>query len=209
MKGFGVLSVICVLSVLLLGGDRPALAHADASSPGGAKPSSQEPPTAPSPAQQYFSDVILVSQYGEMMHFYRDLLRGKVVVINAFFSSCEGSCPVMMATFASLQEWLGERLGTQVHLLSVSVDPQTDTPAKLKAYAERLNAKPGWFFLTGEKQQVERALYKLGQYVEYKEDHSNLIIIGNDTTGLWKKAHGLARTEDIIKVVESVLHDRG
>jgi protein SCO1 len=209
MKGFGVLSVICVLSVLLWGGERSAPAHTDALPPGGAKQPSQEPPAAPSPAHQYFGDVILVSQYGEMMRFYSDLLRGKVVVINAFFTSCEGSCPVMMATFASLQEWLGERLGTQVRLLSVSVDPQTDTPAKLKAYAERLKAKPGWYFLTGEKQHVDRALYKLGQYVEHKEDHTNLIIIGNETTGLWKKAFGLASTEDIIKLVESVLHDRG
>jgi protein SCO1/2 len=150
-----------------------------------------------------------VSQDGEEMRLYSDLLRDKVVVINAFFTSCKGSCPVVMATFASLQDWLGERLGKQVHLLSVSVDPETDTPAKLKAYAERLKAKPGWYFLTGERRHVERALHKLGQFVEHREDHNDLIIIGNETTGLWKKAFGLARTEDIIKLVESVLHDRG
>jgi protein SCO1/2 len=206
MMRFGVFPVICVLSVLLLGGGGSEPSHL---APERAKQLSQEPPAALSPAHQYFSDIILVSQDDEEMRFYSDLLHGKVVVINAFFASCKGSCPIMMATFASLQEWLGERLGTQVHLLSVSVDPQTDTPAKLKAYAEQLKAKPGWYFLTGEKRQVERALYKLGQYVEYKEDHSNLIIIGNETNGLWKKALGLASTEDIIKIVESVLHDRG
>jgi protein SCO1/2 len=209
MMRFGVFPVICILSVLLLVGDRSEPSHTDGLRLGGAKPPSHEPPAALSPAHQYFSDIILVSQDGEMMRLYSDLLRGKVVVISAFFASCKGSCPIMMATFASLQEWLGERLGTQVHLLSVSVDPQTDTPAKLKAYAEQLKAKPGWYFLTGEKRQVEQALYKLGQYVEYKEDHSNLIIIGNETTGLWKKALGLASTEDIIKVVESVLQDQG
>jgi protein SCO1/2 len=209
MKGIGVLPVLCALSLLLLGGDWCEPAHTDALSTGGAKQPSQEPLLALSPAHQYFGDVVLVSQDGEEMRLYSDLLRDKVVVINAFFTSCKGSCPLVMATFASLQEWLGERLGKQVHLLSVSVDPETDTPAKLKAYAERLKAKPGWYFLTGERRHVERALYKLGQFVEHREDHSDLIIIGNETTGLWKKAFGLARIEDIIKLVESVLHDRG
>jgi protein SCO1/2 len=206
MKGMRALALLGALSILLLAGGKSEPSHLP---PARAKQPPQEAPALLSPAHQYFSDVILVNQDEEEMRFYSDLLHGKVVVINVFFTSCQGSCPVMMATFASLQEWLGERLGTEVRLLSVSVDPQTDTPAKLKAYAERLKARPGWYFLTGEKGQVERALYKLGQYVEHKDDHSNLIIIGNETTGLWKKALGLASTQDIIKVVESVLYDRG
>jgi protein SCO1/2 len=143
------------------------------------------------------------------MRFYSDLLHAKVVVIHTFFATCEQSCPLVIATFAKLQEWLEERLGKEVHLLSITADPETDTPARLKAYAERLKAKPGWYFLTGAKRDVEAALYKLGQYVEQKEDHSNIIIIGNATTGLWKKAFGLATPAEIRKLVESVLHDRG
>lgn len=74
----------------------------------------------------------------------------------------------------------------------MSVDPQTDAPAKLKEYSERLKAKPGWFFLTGEKGNVHAALHKLGLYTENKESHTSILIIGNEPTGLWKKAFGLA-----------------
>ena len=162
-----------------------------------------------SPAARYFTDVTLVNQHGEDMRLYSDLLQGKIVVIHSFFSTCQGSCPVILNTVAKLQEHLGDRLGADVHLISISVDPLIDTPAKLKAHAERLQAKPGWYLLTGEKRNVDHALYKLGHYVEAKESHSNIIIIGNEPTGLWKKAMGLARTEDIMRIVDSVLNDTG
>jgi protein SCO1/2 len=78
----------------------------------------------------------------------------------------------------------------------------------LKAYATKLQAKPGWYFLTGDKANVEFVLKKLGQFVETKESHTNLFIIGNDQTGLWKKAFGLAKSEEIVKVVDSVVNDQ-
>ena len=152
---------------------------------------------------------MLTNQYGQQMRLYSDLLKGKVVVINVFFTSCQGSCPVMAATFAKLQDRIGERLGKDVLMISISVDPETDTPAKLKEYAERFKAKPGWYLLTGTKENVTLALHKLGQQVENRESHQNLFIIGNEPTGLWKKAFGLANPAEIIKVVESVLNDRG
>ena len=65
-----------------------------------------------------------------------------------------------------------------------------------------------WFFLTGNKQDVDFALRKIGHFVDQKEDHSNIFIIGNERTGLWKKAFGLAASEELMKVVESVLNDQ-
>jgi protein SCO1 len=162
-----------------------------------------------SASHRYFGDITLLNQDGEKMQLYSDLLKDKVVVIDSFFSSCQGSCPVMTATLARIQDWLGSRLGREAYLISISVDPETDTPARLKACAEQVNAKPGWYFLTGKKEDVNLALAKLGQFVERKEDHLNIMIIGNERTGLWKKVFGLAKAEDIIKVVESVLNDRG
>lgn len=163
---------------------------------------------AQSRAQKYFTDVVLINQYGEPMRFYSDLLKGKIVVINAFFTSCQGSCPMMAANFAAIQDWVGDRLGKDVYMISVSVDPLTDTPAKLKEYAERFKAKRGWYLLTGEKENVEKALYKLGYYVEDREQHVNIFTIGNEPTGLWKKALGLAKPEDLIKIVDSVIKDQ-
>jgi protein SCO1/2 len=162
-----------------------------------------------SPARKYFSDVELVDQDGRKHRLYSDLLQGKIVVVGAFFSSCASSCPVLAERLGALQERLGERLGRDVYMLSFSVDPQTDTPARLKRYAERLGARPGWFFLSGSKTNVDWALYKLGLYAEPREAHSNLLILGNEPAGEWKKVFGLAPAEDLIHSLDAVLRDRG
>jgi protein SCO1/2 len=158
-------------------------------------------------AHKYFTDVVLVNQNGEKMRFYSDLLQGKVVIINSFFGTCKETCLPMNRNLAKVQQALGDRLGKDVHIISISVDPTVDTAANLKAYAERLQARPGWYFLTGDKQNVDFALNKVGQLVGDKRDHLNIIIVGNESTGLWKKAFGLAQSGALVTVVESVLND--
>jgi protein SCO1/2 len=160
------------------------------------------------PAQKYFTDVVLLNQNGEKMRLYSDLLQGKVVVINSFFATCQGSCLPMNRNLEKMQRALGDHVGKDVYILSISVDPTVDTPASLKEYARKLNARPGWYFLTGDKQNIDLALKKLGQFVSAKEDHLNIFIIGNERTGLWKKAFGLAASDELVKVVESVLNDQ-
>jgi protein SCO1/2 len=162
-----------------------------------------------SPAQKYFTDVELLDQDGRKVHFYSDVLKGKTVVINAFFTTCTSVCPPMNRNMEKIQNALGDRLGKDVFLVSISVDPETDTPPRLKEYAEKFHAKPGWFFLTGKKQNVDWALYKVGQYVEDKQDHTTGIIIGNEATGLWKKAFGLAKADELVQIVNSVVNDKG
>ena len=161
-----------------------------------------------SPAEKYFSDVELVNQDGQKMRFYSDVLKDKVVVINTFFTTCTGVCPPMNRNLEKVQEALGDRLGKDAFLVSMSVDPETDTPARLKEYSRRFHARPGWIFLTGKKENVDWALYKLGQYVETKDNHTNIIIIGNEPKGLWKKAFGLAKADELMKIVEDVINDR-
>lgn len=165
-------------------------------------------PTNASAAQKYFSDVKLVDQEGRTQRFYTDMLKGKTVVVNAFFTTCTSVCPPMNRNLEMVQQALGDRLGRDVFIVSISVDPLTDTPARLKAYAQKFHAKPGWTFLTGEKQNVDWALYKLGQYVEKRDDHTTVIIIGNETTGLWKKAFGLAKADELVRLVNEVANDK-
>ena len=169
----------------------------------------QQPATpAETPAHKYFTDVELINQNGEKMKFYSDLIQGKVVIINSFFATCQGSCLPLNQNLAKVQEALGDRLGKDVYILSISVDPTVDTPPNLKQYAKKLQARPGWFFLTGAKENVDFALKKIGQFVDDKQDHLNIFIIGNERTGLWKKAFGLAPSDELVKVVESVLNDQ-
>jgi protein SCO1 len=171
------------------------------------KEKKQEPEQ--SAAGKWFTDVELLDQDGRKVRFYSDLLKGKTVVVNAFFTTCASVCPPMNRNMEKIQEALGPRLGKEVFLISVSVDPETDTPPRLKEYARKFNAKPGWVFLTGKKENVDWALYKLGQYVESKDDHTTVIIVGNEATGLWKKAFGLAKLGDLVQIVESVANDKG
>lgn len=187
----------------LLAQDRSSVAHKHEHMEMAAPPKEEL-----SAAHKYFTDVVLTNQNDEQMRLYTDLLKGKVVVINAFFTTCQVSCPVMAATISRIQERFADRLGKDLYLISISVDPETDTPARLKEYAERFKAKSGWYFLTGTSENVNLALYKLGQYVENKESHLNIMIVGNESTGLWKKALGLARPESVIEIVESVLNDK-
>ena len=183
-------------------------AQTDARQPNQAAPVQQGTAAEQSPAHKYFTDVVLTNQHGEKMRFYSDLLQGKVVVINSFFGTCKGSCLPMNHNLEKLQQALGDRVGKDVHIISISVDPTVDTPARLKEYAKGLQAKPGWYFLTGDKQNVDFALNKIGHAVSNKEDHLNIVIIGNERTGLWKKAFGLAPANELVKVVESVLNDQ-
>ena len=163
---------------------------------------------APSAAAKYFSDVELIDQDGQKLRFYSDVLKDKVVIINAFFTTCTSVCPPMNRNLEKIQDALGDRLGKDVFLVSISVDPETDTPARLKEYSQRFHAKPGWLFLTGKKENVDWALYKLGQYVETKDDHTTIVIIGNEPKGLWKKAFGLAQSGELVKIVNDVINDR-
>jgi len=178
------------------------------------QPAQPQQPAAPrtqeeNNAQRYFTDTVLINQDGQRMRFYTDLLKDKTVIIDTFFATCQASCLPMNRNLAQIQEGLGDRLGKDVNILSISVDPGVDTPPLLKAYAKKLNAKQGWYFLTGDKESIELILKKLGQFVDDKNDHLNIFLIGNDRTGLWKKAFGLAKSEELMKVVDSVLNDPG
>ncbi len=160
-------------------------------------------------AREYFTDTILVDQDGREVRFYSDLLAGKVVVINSMFTDCTGSCPVMSKKLQALQEHLGDRVGRDVHLISITVDPERDTPARLKEHATQFGAGPGWHLLTGSKENVKTVLGKLGQWVEERDAHQTVFLVGNDRTGLWKKAFALAKTEDVVAIVDSVVEDSG
>jgi len=168
---------------------------------------SKNPATA-SPAEKYFTDVELINQDGKKVRFYSDVLKGKTVVVNAFFTSCTSVCPPMNRNMQKIQEAFGDRVGRDVFLVSITVDPAVDTPAKLKQYAKNFHAGPGWMFLTGKKENLDWALYKLGQYVEEKNDHTTVLIVGNETTGLWKKAFAMANVTELVQVVESVANDK-
>lgn len=155
----------------------------------------------------YFPNVTLLTQENKPVHFYNDLLKGKIVLVNFMFTTCKGVCSPMTANLAKVQRFLGERVGRDINMISISVDPEVDTTDVLKKYAANFKAQPGWYFLTGEKKNVDWVLYKLGGYVENKGEHSAVLIIGNEVTGDWMKLPAMANPQEIadavIKLTES------
>ena len=150
-------------------------------------------------------DVDVLDQNGNALHFYTDLIKDKTVAINFIFTNCTTICPPLAATFARLQKEMGDKVGKDVHLISISVDPLTDTPERLKAWGARFKAGPGWTFVTGDKQEMDKLLSALGAPVSKREDHTPALIIGNDSKGVWTRTYGLAKINQIIGVIQNVM----
>jgi len=158
---------------------------------------------AASAARDYFTDTILVDQNGHSHRFYSDLIAGRVVIMNIIFTGCRSSCPIIMGRLLELQDLLGPKR-SDVSILSISVDPVLDTPQMLHAYADSLQAGPGWYFLTGAKDAVDTVLRRIGNRSSKPEDHSDVIVVGNDASGTWIKLTAIATTEDIARAVDEV-----
>ncbi|MEG1626493.1 SCO family protein [Pseudomonas sp.] len=141
----------------------------------------------------YFPNTLLTDQDGRQVRFFDDLIKGKVVVVNFIFTGCGDSCPLETARLRQVQQLLGERVGSDVFFYSISIDPLSDTPQVLKAYAERFKVGPGWRFLTGDKEQIDALRRRLGLFIEgvdngRSRDHNLSLIVGNQATGRWMKA---------------------
>lgn len=169
--------------------------------------SSEKGRTPAQTAAGYFPNTILITQDNQKVKFYDDLLKDKLVVINFMFTTCTAICPPMTANLKKVQTLLGER-STEVSLISISVDPLTDTPERLKDYANKFRVQPGWYFLTGDKANVDVVLRKLGGHVADKNEHAALLIIGNVATGEWKKVYALAKPTDIATQINQLLDSR-
>lgn len=157
-----------------------------------------------------FPNVRLQDQHGRHLRFYDDLVRGKVVAINMMYIQCEGSCPTATANLRMLQPLLGERLGRDVFLYSISLQPELDTPEALKEYAQRHGARPGWLFLTGRAEDIRRLRYSLGFYDPVPEvdsllsNHTAMLRIGNDRTNRWAMAPARCDAKRIITTINHV-----
>ena len=141
------------------------------------------------------------------VRFYDDLVKDKIVLINFIFTACDDLCPPMIANLVMVQKLLGDRVGRDIFMLSISLDPVNDTPEVLKAYAEHYGTKPGWTFLTGKYEDIEKLRRKLGIYDPDpiidadKEQHAGLVTFGNERTGRWAALPALMSPKQIVKAV--------
>lgn len=136
----------------------------------------------------YFPNVTLLTQTGEPVKFYDDLIAGKLVVINFIYTECPDICGLATARMARIAEWLSDRIGRDIFFYSISLDPKTDTPEKLAAYAKAFGVPDGWLFLTGDPADVELVSFKLGERSESLNSHRVDMVLGNGATGEWRRA---------------------
>ena len=142
----------------------------------------------------------ITNQDGKQLDFYTDLIKGKTVAINFIFTTCTASCPPLTATFRKVQQNAVER-GLPLQLISISVDPTVDTPERLHTFAEKFNAGPGWTFVTGDKSEIDSLLNSLGAAVANKNDHTPMIMIGNDGADYWTRAYGLSSPSQLVELI--------
>lgn len=141
------------------------------------------PPGSPW-GEKYFPDVELLTQDGRKVRFYSDLVKDRHVVVNFIYTRCPKVCGLMTANLARVHRELGDRMGKSIHFYSVSLEPEHDTPATLRAYAEAYKAGPGWTFLTGRPEDIATLRKKFGDLAPV-EDHAPRVNIGNDAAGQW------------------------
>ena len=166
------LMVIAALALVLLG---PEILRSQSAAP-------QSSPWG----ENYFPNVPLVTQDGKTVRFYGDLLKNKKVLIDFIYTKCTAACPLQTAKLAQIQKLLGDRVGRDIFIYSVSLDPEHDTPKVLKEYAEKFHAKPGWLFLTGKREDIDSVRFKLGERRE-KEEHGNTVRVGDVARGQWMR----------------------
>src|SRR3989441_6600108 len=139
----------------------------------------------------YFPNVPLTTQDGTTLRFYDDLLFFNDTATTEIYTSCKDECPLETARLVQVQQLLGDRVGKDLFFYSISIDPQRDTPAVLKAYAEKFGVGPGWLFLTGKEDDIKLVAKKLGltrrRDALTRDGHRPILMIGDEATGQWMR----------------------
>lgn len=155
-------------------------------------------------------DVTVLDQDGKQYRFYTDLVAGRVVAFNFFFTACGETCPLVTQNLREVQDLLGDRIGRDIFMYSVSLQPELETPAILKDYAEQWDVRPGWRFLTGRPEEIEVLRRAIGFYspnAEFdrnKDNHIGVVRYGNDRIDRWTGTPGLGRPAWIAKALTQI-----
>jgi protein SCO1/2 len=150
---------------------------------------------------EHIPNARLVDQNGKKVPLH-ELLNDRVVVINFIYTSCNVFCGMQVASFARLQKLLASKHVTDVRLISITTDPKTDTPARLRKWARELGWKPGWLFLTGTPQELEPVLVALTGGKGGRGLHSTIALIANPSRGVWIRADALEPPEELAKMID-------
>lgn len=155
-------------------------------------------------------DVPLITHEGRAVRFHSDLVRGRVVFVSMMYAQCSERCPPMTQNLRAVQQALGDRVGRDVFMYSITLLPEHDRPADLQAYRKLQGVGPGWTFLTGEKADIEQLRFALGFYDPDPridadlEQHIGMARVGNDALDRWCMAPLVAEPHLILEALMAV-----
>ena len=159
-------------------------------------------------ARNYFTDTEVIDQNGKKMRFYSDVLKGRVVLISFIFTNCEYACPMQAQKLKQARAMMVPAIKDEVWFVTLSVDPERDTPEAMKKFAERQGVDESrWIFLTGEKKNLEYLVKKLGQYTEDVEAHTTLMLAGNTRTRHWARVLPMVPPEGIAQQMRNLVEE--
>jgi protein SCO1/2 len=162
-----------------------------------------------------FPNILLQTQDGKSVRFYDDLVKDKSVLVNFIYTGCQQSCSPTTANLARVHKLLGGRVGQDLILLSISLDPAVDRPKTLKEYAARFGQFNGWYFLTGNESEIKQLRRTMGLYDldpdrdADKTQHAGIVIAGNDKTNRWVSLPALMDHRQIAQTVLRITRNRG
>jgi protein SCO1/2 len=154
--------------------------------------------------KEYVPNVPVVTQDGKTLNFYDDLIKDKIVVLSFIYTSCKDICPLATARLGEAQDKLGDRLGRDIFFYSISIEPERDTPQRLKQYADAFHAGPGWLFLTGLPEDIQEIRHKFGDRRPDLGDHRNDVVLGNGATGEWQRENALGDLAHFVGAVKAM-----
>jgi protein SCO1/2 len=149
-------------------------------------------------------DIEVVNQDGQHVRFNSQVVDGRIAIVTGFFTNCSSMCPFTQEKLAQVAKLLGPKLGKDVVIVSVSVDAENDTPARMKDWAEKFHTGPGWTLLSGNRTDVDTLLKSLGLFVELRQRHQSALMIGSAATG-WVRISSWTPSEKLAKLAESML----
>jgi protein SCO1/2 len=152
-------------------------------------------------------DLKLVAQDGKVVSLPVEMNDGRPVVLNFIFTSCEAICPLMTQTFSEFQRKLGAE-SRQVHLMSISIDPEQDTPARLREYAKTFEAGPGWTFYTGTEAASIAAQKAFNIFRTDKMSHTSVTFMRSAPGASWRRVDGFATPDDLLREYRSLVANR-
>lgn len=160
---------------------------------------------AAGPRAGYFPNVRVTTHEGRELRFYDDLVRGRTVLFNMMYSVCAGICPANTANLLQVQQALGSRMGKDIFMVSMTLQPELDTPDALREYVGRYGIQPGWTFLTGPPREMQTLRRKLGFFDRNPAldsdlaNHTGMVRIGNEALDRWMMMPALSPPRQIAR----------